>query len=82
MYYLYILQSENDQTFYVGYTSDLGVRLKQHNAGKVRYTKGHVPYKVVYTEEYRTEKEAKEREKHIKRYGNTKSFLKSRFPRA
>lgn len=81
MYYLYILQSDKDETYYTGYTSDLNRRLKQHNSGRSTYTKQHMPYHVVYTEEYLTERQAKDREKYVKKYGNIRTFLKSRFPR-
>jgi len=81
MYYLYILQSKKDNTYYIGYTADLDRRLAEHNAGKNRYTKGHLPYSVIYKEVFNSIKLVKEREKYIKKYGNIKSFLKSRFPR-
>ena len=31
MYYVYILYSESADKYYVGYTSDINLRLKQHN---------------------------------------------------
>ncbi|MDP3741280.1 MAG: GIY-YIG nuclease family protein, partial [bacterium] len=37
MYYVYILQSEKDKSFYTGYTTDLKARLKDHNAKGNRY---------------------------------------------
>ncbi len=76
MFYIYVLQSLKDETFYVGYTKDVTQRLKSHNLGKVRYTKGHLPYKLVYTETYITIGEAKSREKEIKTLKNTQGFLK------
>ena len=41
-------------------------RLKQHNAGKVRYTKGRRPWKVHYTEEFESRSEATKRESFFK----------------
>lgn len=79
-YSVYILQSELDLTFYVGYSKNVDDRLKQHNAGKSVYTSRHRPYKLIYIEEFDTEREAKERERYIKKYGNMKSFLRSRVP--
>jgi predicted GIY-YIG superfamily endonuclease len=29
---------------------DADKRLKEHNQGKNRYTKGHLPWKIIYTE--------------------------------
>ena len=46
MFYAYILKSLKDQTYYYGSTEDLQDRIKSHNAGKVKYTKGHRPYKL------------------------------------
>lgn len=80
MYFVYILQSKKDSTYYVGFCRDISVRLKQHNSGKTKYTKGHLPYYLVYKEEYKTIKEAKDREKYIKKYANVRSFLKNRVP--
>ncbi|MBI2325894.1 GIY-YIG nuclease family protein [Candidatus Collierbacteria bacterium] len=77
---VYILQSDLDKTFYVGYTTDIQQRLKEHNQGKSRYTKGHRPYKVVYLENCPNLATAKHREIEIKQYKNTESFLKSRVP--
>ena len=76
MFYIYVLQSLIDNTYYVGYTKDVKKRLKTHNSGKVRYTKGHLPYKLVYTEECKSIKLAKDREKEIKTLKNIKCFLK------
>lgn len=77
---VYILQSEVDGTFYVGYTGDVEKRLKQHNAGRSTYTSRHRPYRLVYSETFSEKSDAKTREKYIKRYGNIKGFLKSRVP--
>ncbi len=79
-YHIYILQSYLDGTFYVGFTKDIEKRLGEHNAGRTRYTKGHRPYHVVYTEHYSNKTEAKKRESYIKQYGNVRSFLESRVP--
>ena len=80
-FFVYILRSKVDGTYYVGSASDLEERIKQHNGGKSRYTSAHRPYELVYSETFSTRLEAEFREKAIKRYANTKKFLKSRFPR-
>jgi len=76
MFYTYVLQSLRDHTYYVGYTKDVNKRLNTHNLGKVRYTKGHFPYKLIYTEEYKSMKDAKAREREIKTFKNMRYFLK------
>ena len=49
-YYVYILQSEKDHNFYVGYTNDIKRRLEEHNVGKVSSTKSRNPLKLIYWE--------------------------------
>ncbi len=66
MFYTYILKSDKDNTHYYGHTKDLKRRLKEHNSGKVRYTKGHLPYKLIYTEEFCSKSEAVKRELYFK----------------
>ncbi|OGD70867.1 hypothetical protein A3A84_00610 [Candidatus Collierbacteria bacterium RIFCSPLOWO2_01_FULL_50_23] len=79
-FHIYILQSEVDGTFYVGYTADVEKRLKQHNAGRSTYTNKHRPYRLIYTETFIAKMDAKNRERYIKKYGNIRGFLKSRVP--
>ena len=66
LFYAYILKSLKDSSFYYGSTKDLKVRLKEHNSGKVKYTKGHKPYILHYKELFETRKEAMAREKFFK----------------
>lgn len=62
MYQVYILQSQRDSRTYTGFTKDLDNRLNLHNLGQVPATKHRSPFKVLFTEEVQTEKEAKARE--------------------
>jgi putative endonuclease len=66
MYFTYILKSVKDGTYYYGSTSNVEKRLKNHNAGKSRYTKGHRPYVVHYTERFSVRSEAMARERYFK----------------
>lgn len=54
VFYTYILQSLLNGSLYVGSTDDLKNRFKEHNAGKVTYTKRFMPWKLVYYEAYLT----------------------------
>ena len=47
MYYVYLLKSESffDKT-YIGYTKNLKIRLKKHNAGGSIYTAKYKPWKL------------------------------------
>lgn len=44
MYYIYILQSSKDGSYYTGLTCDLRKQLKKHNEGGQKYTSQKLPY--------------------------------------
>ncbi len=67
IYTVYILQSQQDQSYYIGYTSDLELRLADHNAGNSRYTSKKRPWRLVYTEQFYDKTAALKREKEMKR---------------
>jgi putative endonuclease len=48
MYYVYILQSLKDESYYTGFTTDVEARLKKHNSGAVEYTSTKRPFKLVW----------------------------------
>jgi len=66
MYYVYVLHSEKDGNFYVGYTSDLQRRLRLHSEGRVESTKHRKPLKLIYYEACTDQKDALHREKYLK----------------
>ncbi|MEB2774900.1 GIY-YIG nuclease family protein [Algoriphagus sp. D3-2-R+10] len=76
MFTVYALKSEKDGRIYVGFTQDLSRRLKEHNSGKTRSTKGWLPWRVIYTYEVDNREEARAREIYLKS-GIGKEFLKS-----
>ncbi|NOU60325.1 GIY-YIG nuclease family protein [Marinifilum caeruleilacunae] len=67
MHYVYILQSQLDQSYYIGYTSNLENRINYHNNGRSRYTRKKMPWKIVYTEKFDSKTEALRKEKFIKK---------------
>ncbi|TRZ72753.1 MAG: GIY-YIG nuclease family protein [Bacteroidetes bacterium] len=73
-YYVYILQSLLDSSYYIGFSTAVDRRLEEHNQGKSRYTKGKTPWKVVYTEGYESKMEALKREKFLKAQKNRKFY--------
>ncbi len=78
-YYVYILQSIRTKKLYIGYTSDLRNRLKQHNSGKSAATKPYIPYNLIYYEAMLNRSDAKNREIYLKSgYGlrSIKSILR------
>ncbi|MDQ7815906.1 MAG: GIY-YIG nuclease family protein [Melioribacteraceae bacterium] len=66
MYFTYILKSLKDNSFYYGSTSNLEKRLDEHNKGKIKYTKGHLPWRLHYFEKYKTRSESIRRENFFK----------------
>ena len=64
---VYILHSQTHNKYYVGQTSNIEIRLSQHNKGKNKSTKYGVPWVVVYIEEYDTKSEVYQRELYIKK---------------
>ena len=68
----YILLCANN-TYYVGSTTNLEQRLKQHNAGHGSgFTKAHRPFTLVYTEEYNSYQAAFKRERQLHGWSHAK----------
>jgi len=65
-YYVYVLESIKYGNLYVGYTIDLNKRLKEHNRGLNISTKPYKPWRIIFFEAYRNEKDAKRREEYLK----------------
>ncbi len=78
MYYVYILKSKKDDNFYTGFTSDLKRRLDEHNRGLVFSTKSRIPFELVYYEAYKSDKDARYREKNLKIRSRAFTQLKKR----
>lgn len=76
-YYVYVLQSQKDNNFYVGYTNDIELRFEQHSNGLVESTKNRRPLVLTYFEAYIDQKDALSREKYLKTYYG-RMFLKKR----
>ena len=77
MFYTYILQSEKNNKFYIGYTEDLDQRIREHNLGLSSHTSKYIPYKIIWYKEFELKSEARKFEGYIKKYKNTKKFLNS-----
>lgn len=48
VFYVYILQSKRNLSFYKGSTEDLGRRLAEHNDGKTASTRRYMPWVLVW----------------------------------
>jgi len=76
MFYVYLLQSDVDSSYYVGFTENLEQRLKQHNNGGSKYTSRKIPWKLVYFEQFNLKSEALKRELFLKKQRN-KAFYQN-----
>jgi putative endonuclease len=76
-YYVYVLKSELDQSWYIGYTKDLDSRLQQHNSGKCETTSRKMPWIRMYFEASLSKSDAIAREKYLKS-GMGRRYLKNR----
>ena len=66
MHCIYIIKSDLNNWYYVGYTSNIQKRISQHNSKEVRSTKFRAPFTLVYKEEYSSALLARLREKELK----------------
>ena len=81
-YFVYLIGNNNKNnklTTYVGYTNNLGRRIKLHNKSKgAKFTRGR-KWKLMYYEKYRTKKEAISRECYIKKNRKIRNLLKEKY---
>jgi putative endonuclease len=76
MFYVYILRSERDFGFYIGFTTNLRARLKQHQDSESFATSHRGPWKLIYHEAYLNQEDALGRERYLKS-GSGRRFLKA-----
>ena len=78
-YFVYAIKSKFDGRIYVGFTENVQNRLKEHNSGKTKSTKGYRPWDLIFTTECQTRTEARKLEKYYKG-GSGKEKLKQMVP--
>ena len=76
MYYVYIIESKIDSSYYIGYTNDIQRRLEGHNRGQTRSTRSKKPWKLKYYEVIENKTDALKREKFLKRQKNREFYKK------
>ncbi len=76
IYWVYVLESKKDGLRYIGFTSDINNRLKQHFIGKVFSTKYRRPLKLIYIEGCLNLEDARRREKYLKMTGGRRFLAK------
>ena len=73
-FFVYILQSMKDFSFYIGQTNDLDFRMSKHSEGMSKYTASKRPWRLVYFEMYRNRSEALFRERQLKGWKNVERY--------
>jgi putative endonuclease len=66
LYYVYVLYSLKDKKFYIGFSSNVEERVKEHNSGKNISTKNRSPFKLLYYEYHLSKSDALRRERYFK----------------
>ncbi|MDO8582703.1 MAG: GIY-YIG nuclease family protein [bacterium] len=67
MYYVYLLKSIKDGTYYTGMTEQLVTnRLKEHNANSNKYSSEHAPFKLIWHCAFQNKQKALLFEKYLK----------------
>ena len=67
MYYVYVLENQNDKSLYIGYTENIEKRVSDHQDGKGgRTTKLKQNWQLIYQEGYLNKYDALGREKFLK----------------
>jgi putative endonuclease len=80
-FYTYVLRSINFERNYVGFTSNIEERIKQHNSGKTKSTRPYKPWELLFCEEHNSKEEALDREKWLKS-GIGREYIKDNWPRS
>ena len=75
MHFVYIIYSRSVDVYYKGYSTNLEIRLQQHNSDESRFTGGKGPWTLVYFEQFESKADALKREKVLKKLNRT-SILK------
>lgn len=66
MYYFYVLEFDVNKKLYYGYTANLKKRIKDHRAGKSKFTSQNGDFKLIFYEAYLNEKDARDAETYFK----------------
>lgn len=78
MYYVYILKSKKDDSYYKGITEDLRKRIYDHNHKSNKYSSAKAPFELVWYCAFKEKQKALDFEKYIKQ-GSGFAFANKRF---
>ena len=76
MFYIFVLQSESDDGLYIGFSTDLRRRIKEHKEGRAFATSFRGPWRLIYYEAYLEEEDALGRERYLKSGGGRRFLMK------
>jgi len=65
-YYVYVLRSLSYDFIYIGFTTDLKRRFKEHNNKEELSTKHYAPFELIHYEAYQNKADAHRREEYLK----------------
>jgi putative endonuclease len=74
MYYVYVILKKDKNITYIGYCKDIEKRLRRHS---LKYA-----CELIYYEAYKTEEDARNRERRLKLYGSAWRGLKQRLDKS
>ena len=77
MYYVYVIKSTHSNYTYTWITNDIERRLSEHNCWRTKSNKKYAPFEIIYKEEVKDSKIARQREKYLKG-GMWKNRLKNK----
>lgn len=77
-YYTYVLRSFKNNDIYIGSTANLNKRVRLHNLGKVKSTKGYRPWHLLEYKKFDSRSEALKYEKFLKLH-QQKEILKKKY---
>jgi putative endonuclease len=75
-FFIYVLRSQKDNSFYIGQTNNIGDRLARHNSGRSLSTKSKRPWELIYQKDFTTRSEAVLFERKLKSFKNRDYLLR------
>ncbi len=66
MFYVYLIKSKIKNWTYIGYSTNLTKRFREHQKGLSLSTKPYRPFELIFYEAYKSKLDAKRREKYFK----------------
>jgi putative endonuclease len=72
MYYIYIIQSQKNGSYYIGSSGKPDKRILEHNMGNTKSTRLLRPWKLIFKQKFELPSEARRIEKKLKTFKSRK----------